>query len=216
MLNRYLLRLFFGACIAAALTSCGDSKAGGTGEFATVFATATPPPAAVDSDVASWVDRTTGAKAPVACLSTSSTVTTPDDVTYNVMSTPYTSASTGQSSNISASDLVITRITLTLNPANSLTPALPAMFQTQYPSAGQRIPPGSTQAVTVRIASNEIKRFFRDTTGALGGQAITCSNNPIYSYFAVVSFQAVETTTNRVATITAPALVVNFSDYIDK
>src|SRR4051794_26680514 len=131
MLKRFVAGFVYGAFAIAALTSCGDSKAGGTGQFATVFATANAPNGPLDADVATWVDATTGA-ASQPCLATSIPTVPPTVATYNITSTPFTLPNTGQGSTIGTSDLVITRITLTLPPANSATPALPARFQTQF------------------------------------------------------------------------------------
>jgi hypothetical protein len=211
MLKRCTATMLYAALAVATLTSCGGDKAGGTGEFATVFAIATPPAGPIDSDVAHWVDAA-GATAP-PCTATSFPSVLPDNVTYTITSTPYTVPNTGQSSPIVTSDLVVSRITLTLNPANTQTPVLPPVFQTQFLSSGQLIVPGSN-SVSVQIASDQLKDFLR--TG-LGSQSITCSNQPIFTYRATVSFEMLEVTTNRVSTVTAPGfLLVNFTDFIDK
>ena len=212
MLKRFFARLAYGACAVAALTSCGDSKAGGTAEFATVFVTATTPAGPIDADVATWVDNTTGAPAQ-PCLDTSGPSLLPTTADYVIISTAYATPNTGQSNQTTASPLIITKITLTLTPANSLTPALPAMFQTQFLSSGQRITPGNN-SIELRIASNELKWYLQ--TG-LGSQSLTCANQgTVYTYRANVSFEALEINTNRVSTITPPGyLLVNFSDYID-
>ena len=193
------------------LTSCG-SKAGGTGEFATVVATDNTTTSGIDSDVATWFDSATVSTKSPACSVTSVPTVTPDDVVFNVTSAPYTPANTGSSSSIPASDLTVTKITLTFTPANSQTPALPAGYQTQFPSAGQRITANATTGVSVRIAKNEMKQFLQP--------ALTCAGlsiSPVYSYQVSVSFDALELNTNRSGTITLPGyLIVNFSDYIDK
>jgi hypothetical protein len=209
MLKRILATLFYGACTVALLSSCGDSKAGGTGEFATVSATANPLVTNLDSDVAQWVDSK-GASVP-ACSYNGSPSIKPDDVTYNITSTAYTSPNTGQTSPIAVSNLVITKVTVTLTPANSNTPALPAIYQTQFPTSGQTILPGNN-TVTVRIVSDALKTFFIDNLGVICG-------NPVvpYSYRAVVSFEAVEVNTDRVSTIKAPGfLQVDVADFADK
>ena len=210
MLRSLLVRFFYGACALVALSSCGDTKAGGTGEFATVYATANPPAAEIDADVTTWVDGT-GAKA-TACAAGSLITVLPDNAVYTVTSAAYPAANTGTTSTIPTSNLSITKISFTLTPANSLSPALPPLFQSQQSSPGQIITPGSN-SVTVQIATDDIKNYLRTlTTGALdcSGQGV------IYSYWAVASFQALEVNTNRVATLTAPALLVKFSDFIDK
>lgn len=214
MLKRYLGRLVYGMCMLAALTSCGDSKASGTGEFSTVFATASGPNSVLDSDVATWVDATTGTAAQ-PCLATSVPTTSPDQVTYTITSTPFPSPNTGQSSTITPSPLSITRITVTLTPTpGSVSPVLPPNFQTQMVSStAARILPGTSAPIVVRIVDNDFKAFLMTSFGA---QSITCANPATYSYNAVVSFEMQEVNTDRVATITAPGfLLVKFSDFID-
>ena len=213
MSKRFVATVICGACAVAALTSCGNSKAGGTGEFATVYASAATPGADLSSDVATWVDAT-GVKAP-ACAAGSFPSVLPDSASYTITSTAYTVPNTGSSTPIVSSDLTVDKITLTLTPATSATPALPGAFETQYPTAGQRIPAGSITTVPVVIATDQLKTFLR--TG-LGSQSLDCSNQgTMYTYRAVVSFEALEVNTNRVATITPPGFIlVNFADFVDK
>lgn len=215
MLNRYLARFVCAACTVVVLSSCGDKPAG-TGEFATVVATANPPSSTFESDVATWVDATTGAAVPVSCGASVAT-TVSDSVDFTVTSTAYATPNTGSTSTITPSRLRIARITVTLTPANSSTPALPAQFQTSYSSAGQIVAPNTAQSVPVTLATKDLKRFFRNTS-ALGAQAISCTSNPIYTYWADVSFEALEETTNRGATISPPTRTfkVEFTDLIDK
>jgi len=213
MLKSYFVRFFYGFCALAAFTSCGGEKAAGTGEFATVFATVSGPNSTIDSDVARWVDATSGAAA-AACGATSVPTTTPDSAVFTVTSTPYAAPNTGSGSAVTPSPLSITRITVTMTPADSISPALPAIFQTQFPSsAAPVILPGNPQPLTVRLVDNDMKAFF---LFGLGAQSITCTNQATYSYRAVVSFEMLETTTNRVSTVTAPGfMLIKFSDFID-
>jgi hypothetical protein len=212
MLNKYLSRTLCGAYALLALTSCGGAKSPGTAEFATVFATATPP-AGLDSDVAQWFDAATVATKSPACAATSVATVKPDDVVFTVQSTAYSSADTGSTNPTVASDLVIDKITMTFTKANSLSPDLPALFQTQFPSAGQTIKPGSNN-VSIRVVSDDMKRAFLNS---LGTQSLTCGNQgTTYSYRVNVSFHAIEVNTNREGTITpAGAMLINFSDFID-
>jgi hypothetical protein len=210
MLRRFLVRFFCGMCTLAALTSCGSSDSAGTAEFATVRAKVTPPVSALDADVATWVDAS-NVKAP-ACGSLSFPTVTPNDVTYIITSTAEPTANTGSTSTITASNLSVLDITFTLTPANSLSPALPPLFQTQASSPGQSIIPGSNN-VPVRIATDDLKSFLRNSLGAL---SLNCSNQGVlYSYWAVASFKMSEDLTGKVKTITAPAFLVNFSDFVD-
>ena len=205
MLKKYLSRFIYGACAVAALTSCGDSKANGTAEFATVFATAAGPSSDLDADVASLVDATTGAAVTV-CAAGSVPIFTPTDATYTITSTPYAAANTGSSSSITPSALTVTKVTVTLTPADTVTPALPPIYQTRNPTSGQTILPGATQGITLRIVPNELKSFLAPQLVCTGVR---------FHYRASVSFEAVEVTTNRVHTITAPGfLLVNIVDFI--
>ena len=227
MLRSFCVFLF-AACAFVALTSCGGSKSDGTAEFATVFASVSPPNSNLDSDVATWIDATSGAKATVGCAPNAVASTVEDVVNFTLSSTAFAVPNTGSTTPITPSPLIITKITVTLNPANSLSPALPAIFQTFFSTAGQVIAPGAagtagtattavTTTVPVTLVSNQLKRCFRDPT-ALGNLAISCASNPIYSYYADVSFQAQEINTGRSATISIPrqSFIVNFSDFVDK
>jgi hypothetical protein len=206
MLNRYLGIFFFVACAAVTLTSCG-SKAGGSAEFATVFATANTTSSVLDSDIALWFDAATGTVKSTPCAATSAPFVAPDDVNYNITSTAYAVPSTGSTNTTAPSDLVITNITLTLTPANSLTPALPARFQTQSISAGQRVVVGNN-SIPIRIATDEMKSFLQND--------LLCTGLT-YIYRASVSFEALEVSTNRVGTITPPgSMLVTFTDFTDK
>jgi hypothetical protein len=217
MLKKILTTLLYGGCALALLTSCGSSKASGTGEFATVFATASGPGADVDSDVAKWVDST---GASVAACSTSGPNFTPDNVTFTITTTAYNTANTGQTSPIQTSNLTIRKVSMTLTPADPsvtstgtliTTPALPASLQTQYGSAsvatGGEVTLGAN-SVNVRFATDQLKAF-------LFHNYINCSNPVLFSYWAVVSFTAQEVTTGREATITAAPIKVNFADFPD-
>jgi hypothetical protein len=213
MLKKYLSRFFCGACALVALSSCGDAKSGGTGEFATVFATASAPPSALDSDVAQWFDSATLTTKVAACSANGAPTVAPDDAAYTLTSTAYATPNTGTSNPTVPSDLLIDKITMTFTPANTLTPALPAAFQTQFPSPGQRIAVGSN-SIPVRVVSVDLKHYFLNS----GAQSLNCSNQGTsYSYRVTVSFHAVEVSTNREGTITpAGSLIVNVSDFIDK
>jgi len=210
MLKRYLACICCAVCTIVVLSSCGDSRAPGTADLATVMAVVTPP-GGLDSDVAKWVTDTGGAA--TACGANSFISITPDDLTFTITSTAYTSGNTGSTSPITPSDLVVQSITLTYTPATSLSPALPAIYQTQYPSAGQLVTVGANP-VTVRVASHEMKNYFM--TG-LGTQSITCSNAAIYSYWVSASFRVLEVNSGRVATITTPGpLLMRVADFQDK
>jgi len=212
MQRKYFGRLVYGICALVALTSCGADKAGGTAEFATVFAAAGASSGQLDADVATWVDADGGSANP--CVAGSFVSTVPNSVDYQITSTPYATPDTGQSSSITPSTLSISRVTMTFTPADTVSPVLPSRFQVQFPSSSAPlIAPGSTATVPVRVADNDFKQFFLN---GLGAQSISCSNDVTYSYRAVVSFELLETSTNRVSTITAPGfLLVKFADFVD-
>lgn len=201
MPKRFVASLICGACAFITLASCGSDKAGGTGEFATVFATANSPGADVNSSVAT-------------CGATIVPNVLPDTATYTITSTAYSVPNTGGStSTVAASDLLIDKVTLTLTPANTATPALPGMFQTQYLTSGQRVVAGSTTSVPVVVASADLKNFLRTTVTPQPLDCSTQAQTTTFTYRAVVSFEALEVNTNRVATITAPGFVtVTFND----
>ncbi|HJV35812.1 hypothetical protein [Geomonas sp.] len=190
MRRRFVSSLICGALAIGVLTSCGSDKAQGTGEFATVVATANTPGADVNSSVA-------------VCGPPIVPNTTPDSATYTINSTVYG----GSSTTILPSDLIIDKITLTLIPANTVTPALPLGFATQYPTSGQRVAPGGSVSIPVVVASSDLKNFLRTTVTP---QALDCSAQGLvttYTYRVKVSFEALEVNTNRVATITPPGYV---------
>jgi hypothetical protein len=211
MSRRYLAGILYAVCTIGVLTSCGGSKAPGTAELATVYATVTPP-AGADIDVATWVDATTGSKAP-ACGSNSVPTIAPDDLSFIITSTAYTAPNTGQTSTIVPSNLLVQSITLSFTPANSDSPLLPAIYQTQFPSAGQVIKVGDN-TIPVRVATHELKSFFM--TG-LGNQSINCSNGAMYSYWVTAAFNVFEISTGRTATIyNQGPLLIHVADFADK
>jgi hypothetical protein len=208
MLNKHIARYFSVACTALMLTSCGDSKAVGTGQFATVSVTATALSATLDSDFAGWVD-TTGTKA-TPCLAASIPTILPDDVVFNITSTPYTTPNTGSSSPIVVSDLAISNVTLTFTPANSLTPALPARFQSQPASASPSRIISGANSVTVRVVTDDLKSFLQTNYLCTGA---------FLTYRVSVTFDAIELNTNRASSISLAGngyLTVNLADFTDK
>jgi hypothetical protein len=209
MLKRYLARFFCVACAAVMLTSCGDSKAGGTGEFATVFATVNAVDSVLDSDIATWTDPTTGAAA-LFCGGNNNPHIAPDNVVFNVTSTAYPSANTGSSSTITPSPLSISNVTLTFTPANSATPALPAGLQTQFTSASPSLIAVGSNSVTVQIVSDRMKASL--------ASALQCTG-VLYTYRVSVSMDVVEVNTNRSGTVSLSGnsyLTVNMTDFADK
>lgn len=214
MLKRYLGRMACAGLALAALASCGDSKSGGTGEFSTVMATAGGPGGGLDADVAVWVSADNPDSPALPCGANSAVSTVPDSVDYFITSIPYPSA--GTSTTNPPSRLQVSRVTLTFTPANSTTPALPPLYQEQFPNAAYPdiLPNSQPTTIPVRVASHEMKIFMR---GGLGGQSLDCSNGGIYTYRVNASFELKEVNTDRVATVTVPGpLVVRFADFADQ
>lgn len=208
MLNRYVARFLCVASAAIMLTSCGDSKATGTGQFATVFATANGVISVLNSDIATWTDPTTGAKA-LFCGGTNNPHITADSVILNVTSNAYTVPNTGSSSPTVPSDLSISNVTLTFTPADPNTPALPAALQTQSTSASPSVITVGQNPITVEVVSDKMKNFLFS--------ALEC-NGVEYTYRVGVSFDVVEQSTGRSGTISLPGngyLTVHISDFTD-
>jgi|SRR6185369_9067540 len=209
MLKKLVAGCFCAVSAVALLASCGDSKAGGVGQFNTVFATATPPASALDTDVATWVDAA-GAKV-TACTAGINPTITATNATYTVTSTAYAVPNTGSSSTITASPLLVTDITVTLTPATLSSPSL-GSFQVFHSSPGQLIAAGAAAPITVAVAPVALKVFLQNS---LGANSISCSNAAHYSYWAVTTFSAQEVNTGKAVSITAPAFMVNFADFVD-
>jgi hypothetical protein len=173
--------------------------------FATVFVTVNFVDSVVSSDVATWLDLTTGAAAQ-PCAAKSFPTVTPDNIVLNMTSTAYAQAN---SSTIPASALSISNVTLTFTPVNSTTPALPARFQTQIASASPSLIIVGSNSVSLQIVSDDMKAFL--------APALQCSG-ALYTYRVSVALDAVEVNTNRSGTVSSGNgyLTVNISDFGDK
>lgn len=213
MQKKLFNRVVLGICAMVALTSCGGEKASGTGEFATVFVTPTGPAGPLDSDVITWVDAT-GAAA-TKCDPASLMSTKPDSVNYTLTSTAYTPPNTGSSTSITPSPVVVSRVIVSLSPADTTSPNLSGTRYGTFDvsASAPQINPGGSQPVSVRIVDNDLKSFF---VSSLGAQSITCSNQVEYKYWATVTFVMREVSTNRESNVTPVGrLLINFSDFID-
>jgi len=183
MLYRYLMGLFCTTCALVMLTSCGESKATGTGEFATVQATANY------TGTASSLDLTAASTVPV-------------DAAYTITSTAYTVPNTGSTSTIAVSNLLVNRITVSLSPVNTSFPALGSLA-VSFPTASQPLVIVGANVINVEIVTAALKAFLAAQVPA--GATV--------SYRATVSFDLQEVNTQRSATVTAPGfLVVNFTN----
>jgi len=183
MLYRYLTGLFCATCALVMLASCGDSKANGTGEFATVQANASY------TGASSSLDLTTASTVPAVGI-------------YTITSAAYTVPNTGATSPIAVSNLTINRITVSLTPALTSYPAL-GNLAVSYPTASQPLVIVGANLINVEIVTAALKSFLQANVPA---GATVC-------YHATVSFDMLEVNTNRAATVTAPGfLVVNFTN----
>ena len=184
MLKTFIVRLLTGVGIIAVLTSCG-SKSDGTGEFATVYATASSPGTTIN-----------------LIGSTASPVTS----VYVITRTAYVPANTGGTSTIPASNLQINKVTLTLVPADSTSPVLsgnpPGNVTPQYPTASQP---------TVIVGSNNINVDLV-TTNLISYLQTKLATGATASYRMYVTFEAQEVTTGKVGNIDAGFMVVNFTN----
>lgn len=151
-------KLAFTFCAMLALTSCGDSPSGGSGEFNTVYTSTAISSAVTHSD-----------------LST----TAPDSITLSVTSNPYPSTNTNTGgSGVQASALEITDVTVALTPADTTRPALPALYQSVAHPMSVTVVPGATLPITVEVATSALKAFL-PTVLAAG------SSNRYYVQFSI-------------------------------
>lgn len=210
MLKKFITATVVGAAALVALTSCG-SKASGTGEFATVYATATAPSSALDSDLVRWTDANGGAVS-VCAAGLTPIIVARDEVNYTITATPYSTPNTGSTNPTVPSPLQITRIIMKLTPANTDTPALPERFQSPPLNSGQQILPGVPTPVPVEVVSTDLKQYLAEYLG-LG----TVCNNQTLTYLVTVSFEAKEISTDRISTITAPGpYFIHIGDFVAK
>lgn len=183
------------------LQSCGSSNTGGTSVFETVDATASVDAAKnpLLSDLAKWTGT--------ACADGSTFSIDNDLVNFNV-------ATTVNIKNGTPSPLNIQKATITFEPADSLTPKLPALFTPDYRSLlGYQVPAGGSLSFPVEIASHNLKQYL----GAMPpqGLGLVCTNiSTTYTYNVIVTFDAVETNTGKRAPIQA-GMTVKFYDFND-
>lgn len=198
MLQKFVLKsLLFSSLLI--LVSCGSSNMGGGAAFNTVNASVSVDSAKnpLLSDLAKWPDQanicsTDPTKAPTIVN---------DLVNFNITST--TSITNG-----TASALAVQKVTLTFTPADTLTPALPALYAVQYSNvAGTQVPAGGSVTVPVEVATHNFKAYFWNT--------VLCQSAPVYSYNVLASFELIEVSTGKTGSITA-GMVVRVADFTDK
>ena len=177
------------------LTSCGSTNTGGGAVFTTVNASASADSAKnpLLSDLAKWSGT--------ACASGSTYTISNDLVSFAVVSTVNISSGTG-------SPLMLQKATITLSPADTLTPALPPLYSTYYQYlTGATVPAGSTLSVPIEIGTHNIKSYL--------GNILVCNgSNTIYSYNATIVIDAVESAIGTSKPITA-GMTVRFADFSD-
>lgn len=180
------------------LQSCGSDNTGGTVVFETVNATASVSAANNPflSDLATW----TGVPCAVG-----STYTIDNDLVN------FTVATTVNIRNGTASPLVLQRATVTFTPADTVSPALPALYSPTFQAlGGTTVPAGGSLSVPVEIANHLLKDYL----GSAQGRGLVCSGNLVHSYNTTIAFDAVETNTGKSGTITA-GMLVRFADFAD-
>lgn len=182
------------------LQSCGSSNTGGTSVFETVNATVSVDAAKnpLLSDLAKWTGT--------PCVDGSTYTAFNDLVNFNV-------ATTVNIKNGIASPLNIQKATITFEPADTLTPVLPASYTPAYlPLNGYQVPAGGSLSFPVEIVSHNLKLYLGSTAQ---GPGLVCTNaSTIYSYNVTVSFDAVESNTGKSGSLSA-GMLVRFSDFSD-
>ncbi|MDD5284340.1 MAG: hypothetical protein PHD54_00650 [Desulfuromonadaceae bacterium] len=189
---RIFILVMIAAMLLTVILSCGKSN---TGEFDYVTATATVDAAKnpLLADLATWTGT------PCAAGST-----------YNVLNNVvnFTLTSTANLAIGSSSPLILQKATISLSPADTQSPSLPALYSPIYQGlTGYIIPAGGTLSVPVEIATHSLKDYFTQTL-------VCTANKSIYSYNVSIVFDAVEQTTGRSGSIPA-SMTVRFADFGD-
>jgi len=180
------------------LTSCGSSNMGGGASFNTVNASVSVDSAKnpLLSDLATWPDQT------AICTSDPTKAPTIVNDLVNFTITSKTSISNGTPSALS-----VQKITLTFTPADTLTPALPSLFATQYINlSGSTVPAGGSVSIPVEVATHNFKIYFWNT--------VLCQVVPVYSYNVTAAFDLVEVATGKSGMVTA-GMIVRVADFAD-
>ena len=171
-------------CLCGVLASCGN------GELVRASATTVT----LDSDLAKWTGT--------PCATGSTTSITADDISVAIATVAQDSVN-----NVPAT-VVVDSVTLQYIPADSTSPSLAGLYQTQQTMGQQRIVAGATGTLTVRV-DQKLK-----ATSTL--QNLVCSGNPtIYSYFLSMTFNGHYEPSFESFTSTATANV-RFADFADK
>ena len=183
---------------AASLTGCGSDVGGGAALLATSYITATPSSGIINSDVATWINYSSGAKS----TQWTGWTTTPaaDVVNLTVQSSAYT-ASSGSNSTAPL-PVRIASATVTFSTADSASRAIP----TQYQSIGTNIPSAGSVVVPIEMVSQNLKQWlgtYLDNTSTY------------YRYNATITLNLIEIGTGKTGAVST-ALRVNIADYIDK
>jgi hypothetical protein len=188
--------LLLATVMAFCISGCGSSNGGGTAFFNTVNVTANvdSTKTTLFSDLAKWADKN------AICDGVQSPTNISDQVNFTIKST--VSISSGQASNI-----MLQKATVVFTPADTQSPALPALYATSYlPLVGQSVPAGGTLTVPVEVVSHNLKSYFYPTA--------VCRNVPVYMYNVQVVFDAIEANTGKSGTVSA-AMVVKIADFAD-
>lgn len=197
MKSLHLCGLFTLFCAAFLLQSCGSSNTGGASVFETVNATVSVDPAQnpLLSDLATWTGT------PCA---TGSTYSIDNDLVN------FSTTTTINIKNGTASPLILQKATIAFSPADTVSPALPALYSPAFqPLTGYTVPAGGSLSIPVEIANHSLKNYM----GSSQGLGLVCAAS-IYSYNTTISFDAVETNTGKSGVLTA-SMLVRFADFTD-
>jgi len=186
------VRMLLSALLLAVLLSCGTSS---NGEFDYGSATAT-----VDSaknpllaDLAKWA----GAPCNAALTPT---------ISNEIVN--FTLATTANNQNGSTHPVVLKKATITFSPADTQSPALPALYSPIYQNLnGYTIPVGGTLTVPLEIVTHNLKQYLTPTLVCQG-------NSSTYSYNVTIAFDAVEQVSEKSGSIPA-SMTVRLADFVD-
>lgn len=176
------------------LVSCGEN-ASGVAEFKTINATVTVDPAQnpLLSDLATWTGD--------PCAQDSTYTVTNDLVDVTVTSTKNIANGTSL-------PLILQKVTITLTPADTISPPLPSLYTPSYQNLnGIILQPGESLSLPIEVATHMLKQYF--------GTAMLCTAfSPVYTYNATLTFDAVEQGTGENGSMSA-GMTVRFADFAD-
>jgi hypothetical protein len=173
------------------ISSCGgESPGGGTSEFKTVSISSAAKSVSLDSDILKGNTCTNGVSAGGTVIA--------DSVDFTFTSKVYTGVTTGLPVAIDSYT-----IEYVANPSASTSTPVPVVASVSGSILGQTISPGGSLTVPVNVVTIPIKESI----------AISRCVGPLYSYYALVRFSAVEVGTGTRSTIGPISLNINIADF---